>query len=182
MRDTWYRDPRLGLAAGAVAALVVGIAAGSAGQPGWRTLLLALAGFALVAWGWFAIQGIGWLWQRPDRGEVLRALTLQRSQHGFNHAAWARFDRDAAMLRMLLAERALLPIEAELVRHAMAVERFDAVAATLPDFSQAAAGARRCTPPTGIAARPMPSCRPICPGARNPAGARWRAGPFRTTR
>jgi len=139
LRDTWYRDPRLGLAAGAVAALVVGIAAGSAGQPGWRVLLLALAGFALVAWGWFAIQGIGWLWQRPDRGEVLRALTLQRSQHGFNHAAWARFDRDAAMLRMLLAERALLPIEAELVRHAMAVERFDAVAATLPDFSQAAA-------------------------------------------
>ncbi|MGT2514932.1 hypothetical protein ACVOMT_12550 [Sphingomonas panni] len=139
MRATWYRDPRLGLAAAGLAGIVVGIAAGSAGQPGWRTVLLALAGFALVAWGWFAVQGIAWVWRQPDRADVLRALTLQRSQHAFNQAAWSRFDRDAAMLRMLLAERALIPIEAELVRHAMAVERFDAVAATLPDFSQAAA-------------------------------------------
>lgn len=139
MRETWYRDPRLGLAAAALAGIVVGIAAGSGGQPGWRAVLLALAGFALVAWGWFAVQGIAWLWRQPDRAEVLRALTLQRSQHAFNHAAWSRFDRDAAMLRMLLAERALIPIEAELVRHAMAVEQFDAVAATLPGFSQAAA-------------------------------------------
>lgn len=139
LRATWYRDPRLGLAAAGLAGIVVGIAAGSAGQPGWRTVLLALAGFALVAWGWFAVQGIAWVWRQPDRADVLRALTLQRSQHAFNQAAWNRFDRDAAMLRMLLAERALIPIEAELVRHAMAVERFDAVAATLPDFSQAAA-------------------------------------------
>ena len=139
MRETWYRDPRLGLAAAVLAAVVVGIAAGSAGLPGWRILLLALAGFALVAWGWFAVQGIAWLWRQPDRADVLRALTLQRSQHAFNHAAWSRFDRDAAMLRMLLAERALIPIEAELVRHAMAVEQFDAVAETLPGFSQAAA-------------------------------------------
>ncbi len=139
MRETWYRDPRLGLAAAVLAAVMVGIAAGSAGLPGWRILLLALAGFALVAWGWFAVQGIAWLWRQPDRADVLRALTLQRSQHAFNHAAWSRFDRDAAMLRMLLAERALIPIEAELVRHAMAVEQFDAVAETLPGFSQAAA-------------------------------------------
>ncbi len=139
MRETWYRDPRVGLAAAALAGVAVGIAAGTAGQPGWRILLLALAGFALVAWGCFAVQGIAWLWRQPDRADVLRALTLQRSQHAFNHAAWSRFDRDAAMLRMLLAERALIPSEAELVRHAMAVEQFDAVAATLPDFSQAAA-------------------------------------------
>ncbi len=139
MRDRWYRDPRTGLAAAVAAAVVVGIVAGSDDRPAWYTLMLALSGFALVTWGWFAVQGIGWLWRQPDKADVLRALTMQRSQHAFNHAAWSRFDRDAAMLRMLLAERALIPVEAELVRHASAVERFDAVAATLPDFSQAAA-------------------------------------------
>lgn len=139
MRETWYRDPRLGLALAALTALAVGIAAGTAGEPLWRVLLLAMAGFALIGWGWFAIQGIGWLWRRPDRREILQALTLQQAQQTFNQAAWDRFDRDATMLRMLLAERALIPIEAELVRHAMAVERFDAVAEALPGFSRSAA-------------------------------------------
>lgn len=139
MRETWYRDPRLGLAAATIAALVVGFAAGSTAEPLWRVLLLALAGFALVGWGWFAIQGVGWLWRRPDRREILQALTLHEAQQTFNQAAWGRFDRDATMLRMLLAERALIPIEAELVRHAMAVEQFDAVAQALPGFSRSAA-------------------------------------------
>jgi hypothetical protein len=139
LRDGWYRNPRIALIPAALAAVIEGVAAGMAGEAGWRVLLLALAAFALVAWGWFAIQGMAWLWQRPARSEVLRALSLQRSQHGFNQAAWGRFDRDAAMLRMLLAERALIPIEAELVRHAAEVERFDAPAQALPGFSQAAA-------------------------------------------
>lgn len=139
MRETWYRDPRVGLALATIAALAVGIAAASTAEPLWRVLLLAMAGFALIGWGWFAIQGIGWLWRRPDRREVLQALTLQEAQHGFNQSAWARFNRDATMLRMLLAERALIPIEAELVRHAMEVERFDAVAEALPGFSRSAA-------------------------------------------
>ncbi|MEP9400864.1 hypothetical protein [Sphingomonas sp. VNH70] len=139
MRDGWYRDPRIALIPATLTALAEAVAVAAAGEPVWRVLLLAAAAFALVAWGWFAIQGLGWLWQRPDRREVLRALSLQRSQHGFNQAAWTRFDRDAAMLRMVMAERALTPIEAELVRHAAEVEKFDAVAQALPGFSQAAA-------------------------------------------
>lgn len=139
MRDGWYRDPRVGLIPALLTALVEGWAAAAAGLPGWRILLLALAAFALVAWGWFAIQGLGYLWQRPDRREVLRALRLQRSQHGFNHAAWNRFDRDAGLLRQVMAERALLPVEAELLRQAAEVERFERVADVLPGFSRAAA-------------------------------------------
>ncbi len=139
MRDGWYRNPRIALIPATLAAVVEAGAATLAGQPGWRVVLLALAAFALVTWAWFALQGLGWLWQRAGRDEVLRALTLQRSQHGFNQAAWARFDRDAAMLRMVMAERMLIPIEAEMVRHAAEVERFEDVAATLPAFSQAAA-------------------------------------------
>ncbi len=139
MRNGWYRDPRIALIPATLSALFEAVAASAAGLPAWRIVLLALAAFALVAWGWFAIQGLGWLWQRADRGEVLRALALQNSQHGFNQAAWARFERDAAMLRLVMAERALIPIEAELVRHAAEVERFEDTAAALPGFSQAAA-------------------------------------------
>ncbi len=139
MRDGWYRDPRIAVALATVAAGIAGSAAAMDGQPVWRIVLLTLAAFALVVWSWFALQGLAWLWQRPGRAEVLRALTLQHSQHGFNQAAWTRFERDAAMLRMLLVERALIPIEAELVRHAATVERYDAPAAALPAFSRAAA-------------------------------------------
>ncbi len=139
VREGWYRDLRVGLIPALTSALIEAWAASAAGLPGWRILLLALAAFALVAWGWFAIQGLGYLWQRPDRHEVLRALRLQRSQHGFNQAAWNRFDRDAGLLRQVMAERALVPVEAELLRQAAEVERFERTAEALPAFSRAAA-------------------------------------------
>lgn len=139
MREGWYRDPKIGAALAGVAAIVQVAAAVQSGRPAWESVLLTLVAAALAAWTWFALIGLAWLWRRPDRDEVLQALTLQRSQHAFNAAAWQRFERDAAMLRMLMAERALEPIEDRLAQHAHQVERYDRVAEALPAWSLEAA-------------------------------------------
>lgn len=138
MRQGWYRDPRIGAGLAGIAAAVQAATAIGA-RPAWDVVLLALVAAALAAWTWFAVVGLGWLWQRPGRDEVLAALSLQRSQHGFNTTAWQRFERDAQMLRMLMAQRALEPIEELLANQAHQVERYDRVAETLPAWSQAAA-------------------------------------------